>query len=244
MGLRPRANFIPAFFCTVYKYQGADISEHYNIYDVNQMDKKQLYTSLSRTTKFEYTHLNNESLNKRCVPRQQSRLELLNNHFNSGYHNNQIHEILFEQCDNLYIGSTCQELEARLQNHVTDKRSAVYMYRNNEPKISLIERVPSKDRKSLEKVENEYIHEYATEYGDRPLNKKSVPQKDKKEIQFKAQIENETQLREKLAKLGVTLRIKQFLYYRGPVDGKEYKSIAAYKQRSKEEAMSGLTKKQ
>ena len=37
-------SFIPAFCCTVYKYQGADIKEHYNILDVNQMDKKQLYT--------------------------------------------------------------------------------------------------------------------------------------------------------------------------------------------------------
>ena len=42
-------NFIPAFCVTVYKYQGCDINEHYNIHDVNLMDKKQLYTSLSRT---------------------------------------------------------------------------------------------------------------------------------------------------------------------------------------------------
>lgn len=47
-------SFIPAFCCTVYKYQGADINEPYNIYDVNRMEKKQLYTALSRTTKFDY----------------------------------------------------------------------------------------------------------------------------------------------------------------------------------------------
>ena len=35
-------SFIPAFCCTVYKYQGADINESYNIYNVNRMDKKQL----------------------------------------------------------------------------------------------------------------------------------------------------------------------------------------------------------
>ena len=40
-------SFIPSFCVTVYKYQGADINEPYNIYDVNKMDKKQLYTSLS-----------------------------------------------------------------------------------------------------------------------------------------------------------------------------------------------------
>ena len=46
-----RKSFIPAFCCTVYKYQGADIKEHYDILDVIRMDKKQLYTCLSRTTK-------------------------------------------------------------------------------------------------------------------------------------------------------------------------------------------------
>ena len=36
--------FIPSFCLTVYKYQGGTINEHYNIYDVNRMDKKQLYS--------------------------------------------------------------------------------------------------------------------------------------------------------------------------------------------------------
>ena len=56
-------SFIRAFCCTVYKYKGADISEPYNIYNDNRMDKKQLYTALSRTTKFEYIHLNTSALN-------------------------------------------------------------------------------------------------------------------------------------------------------------------------------------
>ena len=47
-------SFIPSFCVTVYKYQGADINEPYNIHDVNRMNKKQLYTTLSRTTKLEY----------------------------------------------------------------------------------------------------------------------------------------------------------------------------------------------
>lgn len=48
------SRLFPTFCCTVYKYQGADINEPYNIYDVNRMEKKQLYTALSRTTKFDY----------------------------------------------------------------------------------------------------------------------------------------------------------------------------------------------
>ena len=52
-----------------------------------------------------------------------------------------------------------------------------------------------------------------------------------------------------IAKLGVTLKIKddpvkQFFYYDRRIDGKRYRKMAAYKQSSKEEAMTKLTKKQ
>lgn len=47
-------SFIPSFCITVYKYQGSDIDEPYNIYDVNRMDRKQLYTALSRTTRINH----------------------------------------------------------------------------------------------------------------------------------------------------------------------------------------------
>lgn len=62
-------------------------------------------------------------------------------------------------------------------------------------------------------------------------------------------MENEKQLRERLTKLGVRLKIKddpikKILFYRGTVDGKEHKSIRSYKQTSKEKAMVELTKKQ
>ena len=51
--------FDPGFCVTVYKYQGGSIDTHYNIYDSEYMDKKQLYTALSRTTKFEFLHIQN-----------------------------------------------------------------------------------------------------------------------------------------------------------------------------------------
>ena len=35
-----RESFIPAFCVTVYKYQGSTITEPYNIYDADKMDKK------------------------------------------------------------------------------------------------------------------------------------------------------------------------------------------------------------
>ena len=75
-----RESFIPGFCSTVYKFQGADIDQHYNIYDVNQMDKKQLYTCLSGTTKYEYIHLDSETLKKCFTPSPQPRLEKINSY--------------------------------------------------------------------------------------------------------------------------------------------------------------------
>lgn len=48
-------NYFDMGFCfTVYKIQGATINEPYNIYDIDTMSKRELYTALSRTTKYEY----------------------------------------------------------------------------------------------------------------------------------------------------------------------------------------------
>ena len=52
-----KQSFTLAFCITVYRYQGDKIDTHYNIYDADRMDKRQLYTSMSRTTKFEYIHV-------------------------------------------------------------------------------------------------------------------------------------------------------------------------------------------
>ena len=57
-------SFIPSFCVTVFKHQGAEIEDHYNILDCNSMDKKQLYPSLSRTTKLRYIHLDTSTLYK------------------------------------------------------------------------------------------------------------------------------------------------------------------------------------
>ena len=85
-------------------------------------------------------------------------------------------------------------------------------------------------------------------YGDKLSNKKSNPNLKKKEVKFQVSMENETQLRERLAKLGITLKIKddpvnKFFHYDGKVDGERYRGVAAYKQNSKEEAIK-LTKTQ
>ena len=145
-----RQSFIPAFCCTVYKYQGADIKENYNILDVNGKDKKQLYTCLSRTAKFEYIFLNNQKLNRKYVPRLQPKLELVNSHLNSDFLYGKIYEVTFENSDKIYAGLTCEKLDIRLKWHVTNKTSQVYKNRKYIPKMKLIVKAPTIDRKTLE----------------------------------------------------------------------------------------------
>lgn len=76
-------SFISSFCMTVYKYQGADINEHNNIFYCNRMDKKQLYNAFSRTTKFEYIHLEHKILNNIYFNRKMPVLQLCNAKFNS-----------------------------------------------------------------------------------------------------------------------------------------------------------------
>ena len=83
-------------------------------------------------------------------------------------------KIIFETCDKVYVGSSIRNLQERLKEHMTTKSSPIFKYKDDNPKIKLLTRVPCKDRKEFNKVEDEDIRQYSIQYGDRLLNKKSV----------------------------------------------------------------------
>ena len=169
-----RSNFLLNFCNTVYKYQGGKIDEHYNIWDINRMDVKEMYTCLSRTTKLEYTHLDNKKKSRWYKEREQPEMVIINSYFNDDYQNGKIYQIKFENNDKIYVGCTTQLLEERLEEHKSNKKSAVYKFREDNPEIDLTCNCPCKDKKTLEKIENSYINEYKQKYGDRLLNIKGV----------------------------------------------------------------------
>ena len=74
------------------------------------MDKKQFYTAMSRTKKFEYIHINQKELNNKYLNRQQPILELTNSKFSSLHSKGKIYKVIFDD-DYVYIGSSCEELE-------------------------------------------------------------------------------------------------------------------------------------
>ena len=109
----------------------------------------------------------------------------------------------------IYVGCTTQLLEARLEEHKLNQKSAIYKYRDDNPKIDLICLCPCKDKKTLEKVENSYINEYKQKYGDQLLNIKGVKKVKEIKYEFKVEMENQKQLEERLQKLGVQLQIRE-----------------------------------
>ena len=239
-------SFIPSFCVTVHKCQGADINEPYNIYDVEKMDKKLLYTALSRTTKFDYLHLDNKKIKNEYKIRKMPVLELTNAKFNSLYSEGKIYKILVD--DKVYIGSTCEDLATRLSRHLKDPKSQIYKFRNKKPQIELVVKAPTNDKKSLEKIENAYIEDYAVKHGSLLLNIKANPLKQPKKVQFKVQIEKQSQLEERIAKLDDKIKIKdnendKFFYFDNIILGKRYKTMARYANNAKEAALEQISEK-
>ena len=152
--------FTLAFCITVYRYQGDKIDEHYNIYDADRMDKRQLYTALSRTTKHEFLHVDKLNLqywiktNSNTIERSIKFTE---------YKTGKIYRIKFDN-GKFYIGSTKNTIEARLAEHLNDVNSVVYKNKKYNPKIELICDYPCYDQGKLEQCERHYINLEATEH--------------------------------------------------------------------------------
>ena len=138
------------------------------------MDKKQSYTALSRTRKLDLIHLNNNAMNKIYVTREQPKMEIVNSYFNSDHNNGKIYKIKFENCDKVYIGSTTNELQNWLSQHLTNNKSRVYQYRTCKPIIKLPVNAPSKGKRELKKVEYEWINHYHDNYSDKVINKLGI----------------------------------------------------------------------
>jgi len=103
-------------------------------------------------------------------------------------------------------------------------------------------------KKSLEKVENGYIEEFSEKYGNKLINIKSNPLRKTKKIEYKVNIENKTQLEERIAKLENKLTIKdddknKRWFFDTIIDGKRHQTTSRYTKCSKEKALEKINKK-
>ena len=242
-------SFIPAFCVTVCKFQGCDIDEPYNVFDTGRMDKKQIYTALSRTTKFEYIHLNNSELNYKYYAREQPTEEISIASHDNLYDSGKIYKITFSN-GKVYVGSTCLTLDERLKSHLSDTKSQVYKYSKYKPKIELIVKAPTFDKKKLEEIECKWIERYAEDYGKQLLNIRGNPSKkrQRKKIEHEVVIESDKQLIARVEQLEGKIVIKdnpnihQYLFD-SVVNGKRYRNVAKYKNGSKDEAFERISAK-
>ena len=244
------SSFIPAFCVTVYKYQGADIDENYNIHDVGMMDKKQLYTALSRTTKLKYIHLNNRELCHLYYVREQPVDEISKMERDLKYNNGKIYKIEFTN-GKVYVGSTCEDLKTRLKLHLSDKKSVVYKNSMYRPKIELIVNAPCFDKKTLETIEGKWIDWLAQDYGEDLLNVRGNTSRrrvKRKTVSHEVVMESDKQLISRVEQLEGKIVIRDnpeigYWLFDTVVDGKRRQAIARYKNGSKEEAFEKISAK-
>jgi len=105
--------------------------------------------------------------------------------------------------DKVYVGSTCETLELRLQWHKSNPKSQKYKNNKHNPVIELIINAPSNDKKTLEDNKKINIEEYAEKYDKLLINIRSNAKvkKEKKERKIEYQIDTEDKLRERIRQL-------------------------------------------
>ena len=151
---------------TVHKYQGKTIYEPFNIFINKRMSFEVLYTALSRATKIEDIHLDNNEI-KRTFKSEYDGIvfrELIKKVV-IGY-------IYLIKCDitgKWYIGMTLGCIYKRLNEHLLDIDSVVKLEMEN-PCVKLIGTVKGTE-KMIRKFERNYTIEYKRLYGDDCINR-------------------------------------------------------------------------
>lgn len=240
-----KEKFMLVFCVTVHKYQGGEINTHYNIFDVGLMDKKILYTALSRTKKFEYIHLINKELRPMYYIRKNANHKTIKPYQNE-YKDAKIYKIEFDN-GLIYIGCTTKSIEERLNEHLFDVKSVVYKNKQYNTSISLVCNYPCHSKEELESCETFYINKYAKLYKDKALNKRMNKEvKPKKVISFKCNIMNNEDFNNKiLKKFVIKDNVKDSSLNIQFRDGDKRVSIKKrYNNCSKDEAMTYMKDKQ
>ena len=162
------------------------------------MNKKQLYTAMSRTTKFQYLHV--ENLKQKYTYNAENKHEV-RSIGHTEYQNGKIYKTEFDD-GSIYIGSTIKILDNRMKEHLSDKKSIVYRNKDKYPTTSSIIDCPCENKHKLELVEKKYINQYAKKYGAEVLNKRGNEEnKENPEIKYSFKIKKGDELLERIEKM-------------------------------------------
>ena len=156
-GFVSRKLFRPAFAVTVYKYQGSTITENFNIFNTQTMDRNELYTALTRAQRLDQIHI-----------------EYCSKFYKSAVESEQSTNLKIEKCkvgflyymsntENSvgYVGETTRDIETRFQEHKDDPEDSMHKYGGNweVKEIAKVHYFDDKGRK-IKHVEKMYTIKY------------------------------------------------------------------------------------
>lgn len=203
--------FLPAFCCTTHKFQGSTIEGEYNIYETHLMDKKLIYTAITRGTKFSNIHsdISTKKVYKNIIPDNKE----FSTEKGGKYANGKIYEIKFSN-DKYYIGITTKSITQRFEKHKKDKHSPVFKFAQFNPSIKLLYNFPCFTKDELLNKETVEISRYINKYGmDNILNTQKVDKLPHSEIVrddntqvVKNDIDTASKIRQAIKKIDVNIR--------------------------------------
>jgi hypothetical protein len=161
--------FLPAYACTVYKYQGDTIEEPFNIHETSQMDRNELYTAISRAKKLDQIHIDYSNIKyiPAFEPRESTIIHIQKPEIGYIYH------LYNNKHNKSYIGKTTNTIEKRLQEHLNKIDDPINKY-DGEWKYEEISKVYYFKEKKLNEIEKKYIvYFYENKYD--LINTQNIP---------------------------------------------------------------------
>lgn len=154
--------FEPCYAATVYKYQGKTIRSKYNIFDVEDMSFKELYTALSRATNIDDIYFDYDKVCKKIFDDDRNCLveDTLLKNAKQGI----IYELCTDEGKMFYVGQTIKKLEDRYKEHLEWKKGPINRCLNGEKKykwnINILMDIYYFNENELDRLEKKYIVGY------------------------------------------------------------------------------------
>lgn len=163
-----------SFAYTMYKIQGIEITEPFNIWEAERMSHNELYTAVSRGVKKEHVHIDGLLLMRY---KRDEVSHLTHKMKVKEEYTGRIYMMRFSD-DKGYIGQTTQTLLERFAQHKLKATNAkVASEMNDETTIELLEEITYTDNRQLDDMEKAYIRKYENEM--ELLNERLITKADK-----------------------------------------------------------------
>jgi hypothetical protein len=156
------STFDYAFCMTTHKFQGSEIQEDYCIYEIARMDKKLLNTALTRGKSLDKVHFNytKKIFKQRIYSEEPFKIITKEPDLKDG----RIYAITNKN-NQAYVGSTNKSIEERYTEHKEEsvnKKMCTFM--KTETTIKLVQEFKYIDKKTILKLEDTAIKNYAEKY--------------------------------------------------------------------------------